>query len=145
MSREDKSLKISSEPSASREDKDRVREMLGLFNVGKTGFDSYHELAIFLRDSVGRIRGGVLGEVWGGWLNVSILWVEGAFRGEGHGIRLMEAAESEARGLGCSYAQLDSYSFQAPDFYARKLGYEEFAVLENAPIGHTRHFMWKRL
>ncbi len=138
-------VRISSEPTASREDKDRVREMLGLFNVGKTGFDSYHEVAIFLRDSHSRIRGGLLGDVWGGWLHVHILWIEESFRGGGYGIQLMKDAEDEGRSLGCRYVHLDSHSFQAPAFYKEKLGYEDFGVLEDAPIGHKQHFMWKRL
>jgi ribosomal protein S18 acetylase RimI-like enzyme len=139
------SLRISSEPNASREDKERIREMLGLFNVGVTGFDTYHELSIFLRDSTDRIRGGVLADAWGGWLHVQILWVEEAFRGSGQGLDLMRAVEDEGRSLGCVYALVDSHSFQAPDFYKSKLGYEEFGVLEDAPIGHKQHFMWKRL
>jgi GNAT superfamily N-acetyltransferase len=139
------SLRISSEPSATREDKEKVREMLGLYNVGKTGFDVYHELAIFLRDAHERIRGGVLGDVWGGWLHVHILWVEGQFRSTGKGLELMQSIEAEGRELGATYALVDSHSFQAPDFYKKKLGYEEFGVLEDAPIGHRQHFMWKRL
>jgi GNAT superfamily N-acetyltransferase len=137
-------LRISSEPNASREDKDRVHEMLGLFNVGKTGFDSYHEIAIFLRDSNERIRGGVLGNVWGGWLHVQILWVEETFRGSGQGLALIHAAEDEARRLGCRYVHLDSHSFQAPGFY-EKLGYVEFGRLNDAPIGYEQIFFWKRL
>jgi N-acetylglutamate synthase-like GNAT family acetyltransferase len=119
--------------------------MLGLFNVGKTGSDTYHELALFLRDSNNRIRGGVLGDAWGGWLHVHILWIEEDLRGSGKGIELMLAVEAEARDLGCRYSHLDSHSFQAPDFYKQKLGYEEFGVLEEAPIGHKQHFMRKRL
>jgi GNAT superfamily N-acetyltransferase len=141
----EEALRISSEPAASREDKERVGEMLGLFNVGRTGFDSYHELAIFLRDGNERIRGGVLGEVWGGWLHVTDLWIEEGFRGSGLGLKLMQAIESEARALGCRYVHLDSHSFQAPDFYKEKLGYKEFGVLDDAPIGYKQHFMWKRL
>jgi GNAT superfamily N-acetyltransferase len=132
-------LKISSEPTASREEKDHVREMLGLFNIGKTGFDSYHEVAIFLRDSNDRIRGGLLGDVWGGWLHVDILWIEEGFRGGGYGLELMKRAEDEARSLGCRYAHLDSHSLQAPGFYKEKLGYQEFGVLEDAPLGHKQH------
>jgi GNAT superfamily N-acetyltransferase len=137
-------LRISSEPNASREDKDRVREMLGLFNVGKTGLDTYHELAIFLRDGQDRIRGGVLGDIWGGWLHVSNLWLEAAFRGQGRGVALMRAAEEEAATLGCLYVHLDSFSFQAPDFYV-KLGYVEFGRLKDAPPGYEQVFLWKRL
>jgi GNAT superfamily N-acetyltransferase len=137
-------LRLSSEPNASREDKDRVREMLGLFNVGRTGFDSYHELSIFLRDGQDRIRGGILGDIWGGWLHVSILWVEKEFRGSGHGVALMRAAEDEAKRLGCRYVHLDSLSFQAPAFY-EKLGYVEFGRLKDAPIGYEQVFLWKQL
>jgi len=39
---------------------------------------------------------------------------------------------------------LDSYSFQAPDFY-KKLGYQEFGLLEGFPAEHSRHFLWKEL
>lgn len=137
-------LRLSSEPGASREDKDRVREMLGLYNVRLTGFDTYHEMAIFLRDAQERIRGGLLGDTWGGWLHIHILWVEETFRGNGHGIALMRAAEEEATHLGCRNVHLDSYSFQAPDFY-RKLGYQEFGRLNDAPLGFEQVFLWKRL
>ena len=136
-------LRISSEPTASRDDKDRVREMLGLFNVAKTGHDAYHELAIFLRDGNNRVRGGVLGDAWGGWLHVSILWIEEPFRRQRHGVALMQAIEDEARALGCRAAHLDSFSFQAPGFY-EKLGYTEFGRLEDYPPGHSQHFLWKR-
>ena len=137
-------LRLSAEPATSREDKDRLREMLGLFNVGKTGYDTYHDLAIFLRDSESRIRGGVLGDAWGGWLHVEILWIEEPLRGQGNGVRLMQAIETEARALGCQAAHLDSFSFQAPAFY-EKLGYTEFGRLDDYPRGHSQHFLWKRL
>jgi hypothetical protein len=35
-------------------------------------------------------------------------------------------------------------SFQAPDFY-RKLGYQEYAVLERFPAPHRRHYFMKDL
>jgi hypothetical protein len=57
---------------------------------------------------------------------------------------LLQAAESEALRRGCTCALLDSYSFQAPDFY-KKLGYQEFGLLEDFPAGHRLHFLWKQL
>ena len=72
------------------------------------------------------------------------LWLRDELRGQGHGRALLEAAETEATRRGCGGVFLDSYSFQAPGFYAR-LGYETFAVLEDFPRAHRRHFLRKAL
>ncbi len=121
-----------------------VSDGLSLYNVGKTGHDSWRPVKLFVRDGTGLIRGGLLGDVWGGWLHVTVLWLEEALRGSGLGRRLLETAEAEARAAGCRYAHLDSHTFQAPDFY-RKLGYEEFGRLKDSPLGHEQVFLWKRL
>lgn len=112
--------------------------------MGKTGHDYWRPVRVFVRDRSGHIRGGLTGDIWGGWLHVSILWAEGPLRGTGLGQQLMAAAEAEAREVGARYVHLDSHSFQAPGFY-EKLGYTEFGRLEDAPLGHTQHFLWKRL
>jgi hypothetical protein len=41
-------------------------------------------------------------------------------------------AEARAVALGCHSARLDTFSFQAPDFY-RKFGWEVFATLDQPP------------
>jgi GNAT superfamily N-acetyltransferase len=137
-------VRISSEPMASGTDEQHVRDGLALFNVGRTGQDYWRPVKLFVRDSTGLIRGGLLGDIWGGWLEVKILWLEESLRGSGLGRRLIETAEAEARAAGCRYARLDSHSFQAPDFY-KKLGYEEFARLQDSPLGHEQIFLWKQL
>lgn len=45
---------------------------------------------------------------------------------------------------GCRLILLDSFSFQAPDFY-KKHGYREYGVVEDHPKGHSQHFLEKRL
>ncbi len=137
-------IRISSEPMASDAEAQFVRDGLSLFNVRRTGQDYWRPVKLFLRDSTGLIRGGLLGDIWGGWLEVKILWLEESLRGGGFGRRLIEAAEGEARAAGCRYSRLDSHSFQAPDFY-KKLGYEEFGRLKDSPLGHEQIFLWKRL
>jgi GNAT superfamily N-acetyltransferase len=137
-------VRISSEPMTGVADEQHVRDGLALYNVGRTGQDYWRPVKLFVRDSTGLIRGGLLGDIWGGWLEVKILWLEESLRGAGLGRRLIETAEAEARAAGCRYARLDSHSFQAPDFY-RKLGYEEFARLKDSPIGHEQVFLYKRL
>jgi N-acetylglutamate synthase-like GNAT family acetyltransferase len=56
----------------------------------------------------------------------------------------MQTAEAEARSRGVRNVYLDSFSFQAPAFYA-KLGYREFGRLQEFPAGHDRVWMTKAL
>jgi N-acetylglutamate synthase-like GNAT family acetyltransferase len=62
----------------------------------------------------------------------------------GWGQFVMQTAEAEARSRGVRNVYLDSFSFQAPTFYA-KLGYREFGRLQEFPAGHDRVWMTKAL
>jgi ribosomal protein S18 acetylase RimI-like enzyme len=75
---------------------------------------------------------------------VKFLWVAETYRGRGWGKSLMEAAEKEARRRGVRNAYVDTFSFQAPEFY-RKLGYREFGRLDDFPTGHRRSWLTKAL
>jgi GNAT superfamily N-acetyltransferase len=137
-------LRIISEPHCSKENATFVRDSLALFNVGVTGDSYYSPLAIFLRDERDAVLGGALGHVWGGWLDLSILWVAEPFRGQGYGARLLRAAEDEARMQGCHGVFLTTFSFQAPGFY-EKFGYETVANIPEYPRGHSYHVLKKSL
>ncbi len=137
-------IRVVSEPRASSADVDFVREGLSLFNVAATGDSYYSPLAIFLRDDRGAILGGAYGHVWGGWLDLSLLWVAEPLRGRGHGRELLEAAEDEARSQGCTGVFLSTFSFQARPFYER-FGYEVVADIPDYPAGHTYHILKKSL
>jgi GNAT superfamily N-acetyltransferase len=114
------------------------------FVIAKTGVSDWQPVNLFLKNPRGEWVGGLLGQIWGGWLHVKILWVSGPYRGKGLGTRLLMAAESMARENGAFAATLDTHSFQAPDFYPR-FGYQEFGRLEDYPPGHTKIFFAKRL
>jgi ribosomal protein S18 acetylase RimI-like enzyme len=137
-------VRITVEPDASADDRQRVRDNLDVFNVGVTGQSDYGDVSIFLRGPHGEIRGGLLGALWGGWLHVSHLWVAASLRGRGFGQRLLAAAERYAIDRGCHAVWLTTFSFQAPGFY-RKQGYERFATIEGYPPGHAHHFLRKHL
>lgn len=137
-------LTLTREDDGSDDDAQRVIDGLKAFNRAHAPQAEYSALRLFLRDPAGAVVGGLLGDVIFGWLFVRILWVSDEHRGGGHGARLMRAAEDEARARGCHGAWLDTFSFQAPAFYAAQ-GYLPFGRLDDYPPGHSCHFLWKPL
>ncbi|UYZ63798.1 GNAT family N-acetyltransferase [Hymenobacter weizhouensis] len=89
------------------------------------------------------VVGGLWGEVFWGWLKVELLWVQEDLRGQGLGRQLLRRAEAEAQREGATAAHLDTFSFQALEFYQRE-GYEIFGTLPDFPRGHTRYFLQKQ-
>ena len=116
---------------------------LRAYNVATAGKFDHRPLTVTIRER-GKIVGGLAGETFWGWMFVSLLWVSDKHRGHGHGSALIETAEAEARSRGVRNVYLDTFSFQAPEFY-KKLGYREFARLDEFPAGHRRVWMTKAL
>lgn len=112
--------------------------------LARTGVSAWHPVGFFLKSARGEWLGGLVGQIWGGWLHVNFLWVSETLRGKGHGSRLMDAAEALAAERGARGATLETHSFQAPGFYAKR-GYEIFGRLEDYPPGHEKLFLRKRL
>jgi len=75
---------------------------------------------------------------------VDMLFVEEAHRKGGLGSHLLEHVEREGKMRGAHLIHLETYDFQAKDFYLA-LGYEIFGILEDCPKGHQRFFMKKNL
>ena len=122
-----------------------VLEGLGRNITSKTGnVELGRTVQIFMRNRQKKPVGGVIGNIFGGWLYVSLLWVDESLRNRGYGTRLLKTIEGEAVKLGCKYAHLDTYSFEAKPFY-EKNGYTQFAKLEDYPEGHSKHFLKKKL
>ena len=113
-------------------------------NSGAVGAQPHFPANFVLRSGRGEVLGGLLGVIWAGWLEVRILWVSQVVRGQGHGGRLMDAAEAYSRERGCERVLLDTFSFQARPFYEQR-GYQVFGTLEDYPKGHSRYFLEKRL
>jgi GNAT superfamily N-acetyltransferase len=63
-------------------------------------------------------------------------------RHSGLGTELLSRAEQIAKDRGCAGVWLDTYQFQAPDFY-RKHGYQEFGRIADHPRGSQRLFFMK--
>jgi ribosomal protein S18 acetylase RimI-like enzyme len=104
----------------------------------------WYPVAVFLRDENGEVLGGLLGDIWAGWLHVRTLAVAAPVRKRGFGKELMKRAETYAIERGSTDAFLDTFSFEARPFY-EKLGYRVFGTLENHPVGYQHYFMTKKL
>jgi len=140
------SYKLTIEENPRAKDAQTVIEGLYQYNrvQTQTKIEDIKRLAIFLRDRHNHVVGGVMGWVYWGWLQIEFLWIRDDLRGMGYGKDLLLAAEEKALNLGCYQAYLETFSFQAPNFY-KKLGYEVFGILEGFPGNHNKYYFRKRL
>lgn len=83
--------------------------------------------AYFIRDDQRQIIGGCAGDNMYGGLFVGQLWVKEELRGKGYGTQLMSLAEELARNSQCRFITVNTFEWEALNFY-KKLGfYVEFA------------------
>jgi GNAT superfamily N-acetyltransferase len=123
--------------------RDVIYERLVAFNESKTGYGDPETFAALLNDpSTDEQIGGLWGMSAGGWFFVEMIFVPEEYRGRGVGTALIRAAENAARARGCAGIRLDTFTFQAPEFY-EKLGYSELGRLKNFPPGHERIYYFK--
>ncbi|WP_199834745.1 GNAT family N-acetyltransferase [Streptomyces sp. NRRL WC-3618] len=102
-------------------------------------------LHVWVLDENGGLAGGLVGHTWTTWLHVTYLWVDTPHRGKRLGSRLLVEAERVAREeRACTNVRLETWDFQAPDFY-RKQGYEVVCAIPDYPPGVTEYTLTKRL
>lgn len=99
-------------------------------------------LSVVARDEDNKIIGGVSGRTIYKNFLIDIVWVDKETRGTGLGRKLMELAEVEAKNRGCLVAQLDTLSYQAPDFY-QKLGFDIVGTVPGFSGSPERYFLLK--
>ena len=121
-----------------------IFEGLLSYNLEHLEDKSPKDLGIYLKDETGKIVAGLIGNTHGNWLSVKFLWVSESLRGKNIGSELLQQAEKTAIERGCKFVFLDTFSFQAPDFY-RKHGYQDAFVLEEYPVTGKRYYFIKNL
>ena len=136
--------RISFEPFVDDDARRFIIEGVDLYNVSVTAMPEYAPVNFVVRGERGDVLGGLLGQFWGGWLQVTALWVSASVRGKGFGSRLLLDAEAYARARGAVGSTLETYSFQARPFYER-LGYELCGTIDSYPPGHAKFFLRKSL
>ncbi len=101
------------------------------------------KLDFVLKNNEGVFMGGINAEYFWGILAIKFLCIDKPFRSLKLGAVLINHVEKLAKQRGCYMAHLDTFDFQAKDFYLRH-GYEVFGVIEDCPPGHKRYFMQKK-
>ncbi|WP_223527865.1 GNAT family N-acetyltransferase [Pseudomonas sp. BF-B-26] len=137
-------LRIELSQNPTNEDREAILTPLRAYNASQAGEANSQPIALLVRDDNDEILGGLYGRFFYRWLFIELLSVPEQARGQGLGTQLMQMAEDLAREKECIGIWLDTFDFQAPEFY-RKLGYSELGQIADYPPGHKRFFFQKRL
>jgi GNAT superfamily N-acetyltransferase len=100
--------------------------------------------SIMLKDENNNTYGGIVARFDLESMYVDLLWVDKNLRHQGYGTKLLNAAEREAYKLGCHYSTVDTYSFQAEEFYLKN-GYTRLGEIKNLYLHHSKIFLRKKL
>ncbi len=138
--------RISIEPCA-KEDIKSILDGLNEYNLNKVSALApiWTPLDFVAKTKEGENIGGVLGGIgyWNG-LEIRALWVHEQFRGQGYGSKILAYIEEVAREKGAEIAMLDTFDFQAEEFYLKN-GYQPIGEIKDFPKGHRRIYFSKRL
>lgn len=114
------------------------------YNRSKREEAESEPLNLYLEDEMGNLMAGLVAETFGNWLEIEYLFVKEELRGQGIGSQLLQRAENEAKNRNCRFAFVNTYQFQAPDFYLSH-GYKEVFALQDYPYTGQRYYYQKDL
>lgn len=124
-------------------DNNVLREGTIAFNESILG-ERDKEFSIFLKDDLEKVLGGIQTFLGSESIYIETLWVEKNLQKQGYGTQLLEVAEREALKNGCVFSAVDTFDFQAEEFYLKN-GYERIGELKNCWLGHSKIFLRKNL
>lgn len=127
----------------SHADNDVVREGIVAFNESIVG-ERDKAFSIFLKNDSGKVFGGIQAFMGTESIYIDVLWIDRNLQKQGYGTQLLEAAEREAIKNGCIFSAVDTFDFQAEEFYLKN-GYEQIGELKNCWLGHSKIFLRKNL
>lgn len=131
---------------STKEEYDLVDNGIVEYNIAKVPFTqdkAFVAINRVIKDSNGNVLAGINSILYC-WncLYIDVLWVKEEVRSQGYGSILLNLVEKIAKEKGCKLIHLDTFDFQAKDFYL-KHGYEVFGVLDDCPSEHKRYYMKK--
>lgn len=126
---------------------DRVVELLVEYNLSKTKQfinEINKPIEIIIENDRNEIIGGLYGRSLWGTLEIKTFVVKTENRNKGIGRKLIAEAEKEAKNRNCRFISLDTFSFQAPEFY-EKLGFEKIGTETDFPKGFEKYYYRKKI
>jgi GNAT superfamily N-acetyltransferase len=120
-----------------------VREGITAFNESILG-ERDKTFSIFLRNDQSAVCGGIQAFLGTESIYIDVLWLEKSLQKQGYGTKLLQAAEQEAIKNGCIFSLVDTWSFQAEEFYLKN-GYERIGEIKQYWLGHSKIFLRKHL
>ncbi|MFH0230543.1 GNAT family N-acetyltransferase [Vibrio diabolicus] len=126
-------------------DLDSVRQGIRSYNRMHLPEGEVHAVGCFAKDGNGNTMGGLTGEMFKNTVFVEFLWVDAENRTSGLGSQLMSMLEEKVKPHGVTHVYLDTYSFQALEFYL-KLGFEKVGQYSGYPAeGIHKYFLQKEI
>ncbi len=98
--------------------------------------------SIYVKNKQQLIIGGALIWEYSNALYIDVLWVNDAYRGQGIGREILKKIENNVKNKGLAKLYVDTYSFQAEEFY-EKQGFYHIARIDDYLLGFDRYFMRK--
>lgn len=133
---------------STKEDIDFIDKKLDEYNEARVPYTQGQwaiDISKTLKDAQGNFIATMKAYLYG-WncLYIELFFVREEYRKKGYGTLLLREVERAAKEKGSYLAHVDTFDFQALDFYIKN-GYSIFGVLENCPPGHKRYYLKKDL
>ena len=119
-----------------------LEERLHNDNRRATGCADDRGLAFVIRDGAGHAIGVAAGYSWASTSELTLMWIDEAYRGRGYARQLLSAFVAEATVRGVRRIWVSSHDFQAPGLY-EKAGFRRIAELAEWPEGHSNIILCK--
>ena len=116
-------------------DSEKAKEIVNLirsYNRINREPSKSESLNIYIEDDCGNLIAGMVAETFGYWLEIEYLYVRDDVRRQGLGSRILK------------YSFVNTFHFQAPEFY-EKHGYKEVFALKEYPYTGKRYYYTKEL
>ncbi|AYO11487.1 GNAT family N-acetyltransferase [Vibrio campbellii] len=138
-------MKLEFKLNPEQNDLDLIRDGIRAYNRMHLPDGDVDAVGCFARNNEGKVVGGLTGEMFNNTVFVEYLWVDAEARTSGVGSKLIALLEEQVKPYGVTHLYLDTYSFQALDFYL-KLGFEKVGQYSGYPAaGIDKHFLQKQI
>lgn len=124
----------------SKNDLKTIDKELDAFNDHALVDPDGKKIGCFLRNDTGDLLGGLIGLMLYTSLHIQVFWLSEGVRGKGYGSQLLELVLAEAAKNHIENIFLETFTFQAPEFY-EKHGFIEVGRFTDYPkLGVDRGF-----